>query len=122
MPPVTYSPRMEDTPSPGEPGEVNFRIEVPDDLQNGQFADFLSVWSGPHAFTLDFAVTGQTHEAEPGKLTVPVRVIARIKIPHTLAPSILQALASNVTKFETAVGPIHRPGEDNDPMYPPEDL
>jgi hypothetical protein len=108
---------------PGLPGEVDFRIEVPDELQTGQFADFLGVWSGPHAFTLDFAVTGQPEAAEDGgNVTVPVRVVSRIKIPHTLAPSILQALASNVTKFETAVGPIRRPGEDNDPVYPPEDL
>ena len=114
---------MSNEPGPAIPEEIDFRIEVPDELQTGQFADFLSVWSGPHAFTLDFAVTGQA-EGDPasGKLTVPVRVVARIKIPHTLAPNILQALASNVTKFETAVGPIRQPGEDQEQTYPPEDL
>lgn len=98
---------------------VHFRIEVPAALENGQFANFLSVWSGPHEFTLDFAVTGQPEQTDE-QVVVPTRVVSRIKVPLSLADDILRALAQTVTQFESAAGRIYKPG-DNKPLFPPED-
>ena len=91
---------------------VSFDIQVPDDLQNGQYANFMSVWSQAHEFTLDFAVTHQSVERD-GAVVVPTRVVARIKIPLTMAEDVLRALATQVTQFEEqAGGRIKKPGED----------
>jgi hypothetical protein len=104
---------------------VQFRIEVPDEMQAGVYSNFLSVWHGPHDFTLDFAVTGQAAPDEssmdPNALVVPARVVTRVRIPLTMAQDALRALAENVTRFEEAAGPIRRPGDDG-PLYPPSDL
>jgi hypothetical protein len=108
--------------APDQPQEFQFKIEVPDDEVNGRYSNLLSVWSNPHDFTLDFAVTAQ---AQPGEeagdpMVVPARVVARIKIPLAMAQDVLQALATQVSAFEGAAGqPIPRL-EDKRPMYPPE--
>lgn len=111
---------MTNVPQPeGEP-QLRFRIEVPPGMENGVYSNLCSVWHGPHDFTLDFAVTAQA-EQEPGEVVVPARVAARIKIPLTMAQDLLRALATQVSKFEEAAGPIRKPGDDR-PMFPPEDM
>jgi hypothetical protein len=104
------------------PQEIQFKIEVPDEETNGRYANILSVWSSPHDFTLDFAVSAQPQPGDsPGDpLVVPTRVVARIKIPLAMAQDVLQALATQVTQFETQTGqPIPRI-DDKRPMFPPE--
>jgi hypothetical protein len=104
------------------PPAIQFKIEVPDDEINGRYSNFLAVWSSPHDFTLDFAVTGQPTPPEGAgdPAIVPARVVARIKIPLALAQDVLQALATQVTAFETYAGqPIPRL-QDKTPLYPPE--
>ncbi len=96
---------------PQVPLEASFEVQVPDHLEVGQYANFLAVWHGPHDFTLDFAVTGQGVPTDEGRVTVPCRVIARIKIPPTVAEAMLQALAANVSRHEEAADPIRKPGE-----------
>lgn len=96
---------------PQVPLEATFEVQVPDHLEVGQYANFLAVWHSPHDFTLDFAVTGQGAPTDEGRVTVPCRVIARIKIPPTVAEAMLQALAANVSRYEEAAGPIRKPGE-----------
>jgi Protein of unknown function (DUF3467) len=104
-------------------GDVSFQIQVPNELEPGTYANFLSVWHGPHDFTLDFGVTGQGQQVDPNeqKVIVPVRVVARVKIPLTLAEDVLRAMAENVGRFEEAAGRIRKPGDDR-PSFPPEDL
>jgi hypothetical protein len=96
---------------PQSSGEAIFEIQVPGDLEVGEYANFLAVWHSPHDFTLDFAVTGQAQPNEDGNVSVPCRVVARIKIPPTVAEDMLQALATNVTRYEDVAGPIRKPGE-----------
>lgn len=113
-----------DEHAPKPDGPVHFRIEVPDELAIGQYANFMSAWSNPHDFTLDFAVTGQgkpTDTEDGPRVEVPCRVVARIKVPLTLAQDILRAMAETVSSFEEAAGPIRKPGDDR-PTYPPEAL
>ncbi len=111
------------TGEPPQTPRLNFRLEVPAEFEVGAYSNFCSVWHGPHDFTLDFAVTGRAEhsEDEPEMLVVPTRVVARVKIPLSMAQDLLRALATQVATYEDAAGPIRKPG-DNRPMFPPEDL
>lgn len=101
--------------APNASPEPIFEMQVPGDLEVGFYANFLAVWHSPHDFTMDFAVTGQPQLTGDGQVTVPCRVIARIKIPPTVAEDMLQALATNVTRYEEMAGPIRKPGENLPP-------
>jgi hypothetical protein len=52
-----------------EPPAMSIDIQVPESLQDGVFADFLSVWHSTHDFTLDFAVTDQPRPTGDGSFT-----------------------------------------------------
>ena len=98
-----------------QPGEgqrpTNFDVQVPPDLEGGSYANFLSVWHTGHEFTLDFAVTQPPvvpeNATEP--ITVPCRIVTRVKIPPTLIFDILRALNENMTTYEGTFGEIQRP-------------
>jgi hypothetical protein len=104
-----------------EPPAMSIDIQVPESLQDGVFADFLSVWHSTHDFTLDFAVTDQPRPTGDGSFTTPCRVVARVKIPLTLADDVLRALADNVSRFEDVAGPIRKPGDGLPHPNPPGD-
>lgn len=108
---------MTDAPSPN-PIPARFEIHVPEELREGRYANFLSVWHGQHDFTLDFAVTDQPIPGEPledGSVAIPCRVVSRIRIPASVADDVLRAIAQNVTDYENTVGRISRPGDDAGP-------
>jgi hypothetical protein len=98
-----------------------FEIQVPPELENGAYANFLSVWHSPWEFTLDFAVTQQPEALEDGNaaagIRVPSRVVARVKLPPTLVFDVLQALNENMTRFENTYGVIRRPGQGEEPQH-----
>jgi hypothetical protein len=99
----------------GQPTE--FQVQVPPELEPGVYANFLGVWHSPYEFTLDFAVT---QPPEPGEdvLTVPCRVVARIKMPVSVIFDVIRTLNDNMTKYEQTFGEIHRPAsptEQGDP-------
>lgn len=95
-----------------QPREANFLINVPPELEGGSYANFLNVWHTEHEFTLDFAALQppQLDNDDPtSAVNVPARVVARIRIPPTLVFAILQALNTNMTRYEEALGEIRRP-------------
>jgi hypothetical protein len=98
-----------------EPQLPTFEIEVPPELETGGYANFLSVWHSPFEFTLDFAITQQARPTDPDDaaagVTVPVRVVSRLKIPPTVIFDVLRALNENMTRYEGSYGAIRRPGE-----------
>lgn len=106
--------------TPDETPQVNFKIEVADDLVNGIYANFCSVWHGPHEFTLDFCVTGRAEVAEDG-VAVPTPVVVRVKVPVAMASDLLLALSTQLASYEENIGPIKKPGDDL-PLFPPGDL
>lgn len=107
---MTDIPPSQQPPTP--PTHARFEIQVPEEMREGSYANFLSVWHTQHDFTLDFAVTDQpVVEEEVDGVTVPCRVVARVRIPATVADDVLRALAQNVTDFENTVGRISRPGD-----------
>lgn len=97
----------------------NFELQVPEDLEPGAYANFLSVWHTPFEFTLDFAVLQMPQLEGPEEangVTVPARVVARVKIPPGMIFNVLQALNENMANYEKAFGAISSPGE-----HPPPD-
>lgn len=105
---------MEGAPEPAErPG--NFEIQVPQSLEAGTYANFLTVWHTPMEFTLDFAVLQPAQPDDPddpqSPVTVPARVVSRLKIPPGMIFRILQALSQQLEHYENQFGDISRPGE-----------
>lgn len=107
------------------PTEVYYDIVLPEELQPGEYANFLTVWHTGHEFTLDFSATqpAQPVPRDDGgtALRVPCRVVVRVKIPPTLVFDIIRALNTNMTAFEQRYGAIRRPGED-EPLFPPDNM
>ena len=96
--------------------QTRFEIEVPEENRQGNYANFLSVWHTQHDFTLDFGVTDQPRAISPdegGGVSVPCKVVTRVRLPVTVIEDVLRALAQNVTEFESSVGRIRKPGEDS---------
>ncbi len=110
------SAKVEGTP-PDQP-RLNYEIQVPPEQEGGRYANFLSVWHTQHEFTLDFAVLQPTvlpaDEPPPEEVTVPAKVVTRVRVPPTLLFSILQALNANLTRYEEKFGPIHRLEEEQE--------
>lgn len=79
---------------------------VPDELRVGVYSNVMAVWnSGPHDFTLDFAVFDQPQETAEG-VVVPAQVVARVKVPPSVIFQIATAIAKQVTTYEGTFGPI----------------
>jgi hypothetical protein len=100
---------MEQSGEGGRP--TNFNVQLPPELEGGTYANFLSVWHTGHEFTLDFAVTQPPvvpeNPAEP--ISVPCRVVTRVKIPPSLIFEIIRALNQNMTTYENTFGEIQQP-------------
>ncbi|MEX2423409.1 MAG: DUF3467 domain-containing protein [Acidimicrobiia bacterium] len=96
-------------------------MRTPDDQEAGAYSNVLAIWHTPHEFTLDFAVTLPPMQDAQGNVTVPARIVARVKIPPTVAFDVVRTLNTNLTKYEAKYGPIQKPGGDP-PMYIPDDL
>lgn len=100
---------------------TSFQMRVPDDEEAGSYSNVLAVWHSPHEFTLDFAVTLPATQDAQGNVAVPARVVARVKIPPTVAFDVVRAVNDNLTMYEQKYGSIRRPG-DASPSYIPDDL
>ena len=91
---------------------TEFQIQVPNELEPGVYANFLSVWHTAYEFTLDFGVTQppQIDQEDPdGPVRVECRVVSRVKIPVTVLFDVLRALNENMTRYEQVFGEIKRP-------------
>ena len=89
------------------------RINVPDDVQPGVYANGAMVWHSPYEFTIDFFSTQPSPQDEPG--VVPCLVSSRVKIPPTVIFDLLKALNENMTRYEGQFGEIRRV----EPLAPP---
>jgi hypothetical protein len=90
---------------------TEFQIQIPNELEAGVYANFLSVWHTAYEFTLDFGVMQQVGEQEDSDsaLQVPVRVVSRVRIPVALLFEVLKALNTNMSGYEATFGPIRPP-------------
>jgi hypothetical protein len=90
-----------------EPQQI--QIQVPDEVQNGVYANMALVWHTPFDFTMDFAVLQPTIPDADGAPITPARVVARVKFPPSQIFQLLQAINANMTKYEESFGPIGGP-------------
>ena len=100
---------------------TNIKMRVPDDLEAGVYANLLGVWHSLHEFTFDFAVMLPVEDDGSGDVTVPARVVARIKVPTNIVFDIIKAINENLTGYEANFGMIRKVG-DSQPMLIPDDL
>jgi hypothetical protein len=88
---------MSEQPTPG-PGHI--RVNMPDDLAGGDYADFVRVWHGKDIFTLDFAAL----VAPMGPEGTTARVVSRVRIPPSQVFEIMKALERSLTAWENEHG------------------
>ena len=79
-----------------DPNEQQAHIHLPDDVIEGAYADFVSVWHSRESFVLDFAVLAQP--ATPQQLSA--RVVSRVRIPPSQVFEIMKALERQLTAWE----------------------
>jgi Protein of unknown function (DUF3467) len=113
------------TTPPGQP-PVAFELQADPSMAGGVYANALAIWHTAHEFTLDFMVNAQPPSpgvAEDGTpvIRLPHRLVARVRIPPGAAFDVIRAINENMTRYEQAYGPIHRPGKE-EPLYPPPEL
>lgn len=103
---------MTEDASSEQPREAQFQIVVTPELEGGVYSNFLAVWHTPFEFTLDFASTQPPQLADPedpeSPVTVPCRVVSRVKIPTAVLFDVLRALNENMTRYEATFGEIQR--------------
>jgi Protein of unknown function (DUF3467) len=100
-----------------DPVPVPFSMQVPDALVPGVYSNVVGVWHTPYEFTLDFAVLQPTQQG-----AASARVVSRVRIPPAAVFELMRALSTNEALYVQNVGPIRRPGPDEDAsrLYPPE--
>ncbi|HWC36846.1 MAG TPA: DUF3467 domain-containing protein [Mycobacteriales bacterium] len=89
--------------------QQQIQIQVPEDVQNGVYANMALVWHTPFDFTIDFAVLQPTIPGPDGEAVTPARVVARVKFPPAQIFQLLQAINANMTKYEESFGSIQPP-------------
>lgn len=112
--------------SPPSPLPVAFELHAEPGLRGGVYANTLLVWHTPHEFTLDFMVHAQPPQpaqTAQGQAVIkaPHQLVARVRISPSVAFEVIRAINENMTNYESAFGPIHRPGQEA-PLYAPPNL
>jgi hypothetical protein len=100
--------------SESEESPTEFTLQIPPELEQGAYANFLGVWHTAYEFTLDFAVTQPAEQTEEGAVNVPCNVVARIKIPVGVVFDVIRTLNENMTRYEQRFGEIQRPAEEGE--------
>lgn len=97
--------------------EMQLQLNLPPELEAGQYADFASVWHNANSFVIDFAALKQPpslQETEDGqKIGVQqARVVARLRIPPQQVFELARALTQTLDVWEQATGqrPPEEPG------------
>ena len=102
--------------------EQRFEIEVSGDVEAGVHADFASIWHTPDTFVLDFASLRRppyrADDADTGHQVaiMPVRVVARVKIPPGQVFELMKALEAQLSAWEQETG--RRPSGGTPPPSP----
>jgi len=91
-----------------DPNEQQAHIHLPEDVIEGTYADFVSVWHSRDVFVLDFAVLAQP--ATPQQLNA--RVVSRVRIPPSQVFEIMKALEQQLTAWENETTSQQPPSAD----------
>lgn len=98
---------------PNAPIASQYNVEIPSEVVNGHYADFVSLWHTRDVFVLDFAAL----KASPQRgeidgrpvLNHPTRVVARVRIPPAQVFELMKALELQLSAWERETG--SSPGE-----------
>lgn len=105
------------------PVAVQFKVDVPSDVEAGVPADFANVWHTRTSFVIDFAVPKGPPTLVDGPddgnrhAVVSARVVARVRIPPEQAFEIARALTQQLDQWEKETG--RRQGPPSGPAIPP---
>jgi Protein of unknown function (DUF3467) len=105
---VSSEPQEGQNPEPGapqptgEPGAYTQEIKhqqvtarVPEKVSRGIFSTGALVLQGPHEFVIDFVI----------RIAMPHQVAARIVLPFSLVPNLIDALRVNLNNYQKRFGP-----------------
>jgi hypothetical protein len=86
-----------------------YDLDVPPDVEPGNYADFASIWHTPDSFVLDFAVLKNPPKPtvnDDGErvLKVATRVVSRVRIPASQVFEIMKGLEQQLSKWERTHG------------------
>lgn len=85
----------------------NFNIHCPEELLEGHYADFASIWHNQDAFVLDFvSMAAPPQPAEDGAKAVNIscRVVTRVRIPASQVWEVMKALEKQYSAWEIETG------------------
>lgn len=96
------------TEPPEEPPQqlpTEFAINLPEQEEEGHYADFASIWHNDETFILDFAAMirpPEFHDDGSGspRVVVNSRIVTRVRIPAAQAWEVMRAMESQLTKWE----------------------
>jgi hypothetical protein len=108
--------------TPDEQPFITHRLDVPEELRGGVYANFLQLWHTPYDFTLDFAVAGRAEpvdsDVSESGFAIPYRLVARVRIPVGFVFGVLRLINAAMANYEATWGEIRRPElrtEDEEP-------
>jgi hypothetical protein len=98
----------------------NLEYRVAEDVEGGVYANNVMIWHTGHEFTFDFATSLPAVPGEPGgEVTVPFRVVSRVKMPVSLVFEVLKAINANMAKYEASFGELHQIQQQSPGHEPP---
>jgi len=90
--------------------ESHLEVSISPEVEAGLYAHFASVWHTRDGFVLDFAVITRppqlTDDPESGQriLSVPTRIVSRIRLPPGQVFELMKALEQQLTAYEKETG------------------
>ena len=98
------------TEEPGPPAEQRFEIEISPEVEQGVWADFVSLWHTPDSFVLDFAALRrppyavEDAESRAASRVMPARIVGRVRIPPSQVFELMKALEQQLSMWEQETG------------------
>lgn len=100
--------------------QVGFQVDVPPEMEAGVPAELATVWNTPNMFIIDFAAAKTPPQLQDDgsghkQAVIPMRVVARVRVPPEQVFEIARALTQQLDKWETQTGrkpPNHDPLSD----------
>jgi hypothetical protein len=99
------------------PAEQRFEIEISAEVEQGLWADVVSLWHTPDSFVLDFAVLRRppyaVEDAESHAVArvMPARIVARVRIPPSQVFELMKALEQQLSLWEQETGRRNPPAQ-----------
>lgn len=90
--------------------ESHLEVSISAEVEAGLYANFVSVWHTQDGFVLDFAVITRPPQLadDPASgqriLSVPTRIVSRIRLPPGQVFELMKALEQQLTAFEKETG------------------